>query len=550
MFEDYYGTPDLSLLQSLLAGEQGLPTAQPVEAVPVDAGQRLPTAQPVMAQAAPADERSTLLASLPPEYLVGVDASALDLPTLRNLARSATALSYEQNAAKAGGLYALDNPADYYQAYGAVPISFTGTSGYYDKGVSGPSIDYLTPDANASYTLYSPRSGEVLATGSGAEGLVNLAQQANALNAEKGRKADWQLIKTPAEGGTPEVVGSNLFNSDLTTLGKIVATGLPIATAFIPGLNVLGSIAAGAGAGGISAAMKDQNILKGALLGGATAGVFNAPVLSGGKTLSGTVGGVLGKVPVLGDALREVSKLAPSAAGKTAAQAIGDEIVVSGLRGVAPGLVSGGIASLANAFTPSITTNPITGQMSLTNPTQPTAEQPVGGVDLSDPNSIVVTGARGVSPGLITGGIGSVANLANISPAPTPPATPTAPGDEIVVSARKEPTVPSSLVNSIIAGSAPSLLTPTTTQQTPTETEKKNSLLNDIMKYYALGSGVLDLLGVGQGGGGTATMGASGTANLGVLPSFGRGAFTPYQGDYEQYGFGPEFNFFGGAKNG
>lgn len=530
MFEDYYGTPDLSLLQSLLAGEQGLPTAQPVEAVPVDAGQRLPTAQPVVAQAVPADERSALLASLPPEYLVGVDASALDLPTLRNLARSATALSYEQNAAKAGGLYALDNPADYYQAYGAVPISFTGTSGYYDKGVSGPSIDYLTPDANASYTLYSPRSGEVLATGSGAEGLVNLAQQANALNAEKGRKADWQLIKTPTEGGTPEVVGSNLFNSDLTTLGKIVATGLPIATAFIPGLNVLGSIAAGAGAGGISAAMKDQNILKGALLGGATAGLVNAPILPGGGSIAQSLRGGLqgagaGTMPSIEAALADV----------------GSQLAGTSVFGLPAAATTAGTLAAAAA---------------------PAAASGL----LSEVAPIVVTGAKtGIDLGTLATVLGAptaagLANLANSvssfqppvqSTTPPPAAPPTTPVEEIVVEATKKPPLD---IFDIMTLPASTTLAPNTSNITEPSTlqpeAKSSNLLNDIMKYYTLGSGVLDMLGVGQGGGGTATMGASGTANLGVLPTFGRGAFTPYQGDYEQYGFGPEFNFFGGAKNG
>ena len=242
--------------------------------------------------AAPTDERSSLLASLPPEYLTGVDPSALDLPTLRNLARSANALTFEQNAAKSGGLYALDNPAEYYKAYGSVPISFTGNSGYYDKGVSGTSIDYLTPDANASYTLYSPKSGKVIATGSGVEGLLNLAQQANALNADLGRKADWQLYQTPIGGGEQKLVGSNLYNSDVTTLGKIVGAALPIAVSFIPGFGQLSlplKMAAMAGAGGLGAAAAGNNILKGALLSGATAGLVGATGLD--KAIGGALQG-------------------------------------------------------------------------------------------------------------------------------------------------------------------------------------------------------------------------------------------------------------------
>lgn len=529
------------------------PTPQPVTAEPyyAEPSYGLPTAQPVVAQAvsdasaAPMDERSTLLASLPPEYLTGVDASALDLPTLRNLARSANALSYEQNAAKSGGLYALDNPADYYQAYGAVPISFTGTSGYYDKGVSGPSIDYLTPDANASYTLYSPRSGEVVATGSGAEGLVNLAQQANALNAEQGRKADWQLIKTPAAGGAPEVIGSNLFNSDLTTLGKIVATGLPIATAFIPGLNVLGSIAAGAGAGGLSAAMKDQNILKGALLGGATAGIMNAPVLPGGGNLAQSIGTAINKVPILGDVTQALGKIGSGAAS----EAVGDEIVVTGARGVAPGLVSGGVSSLVNAFAPSVVTNPVTGQMSLTEPTQPPAEQPSSGLDMVDPNAIVVSGIPRTATDVATGALNAVAPTLTQGPEPRrpdygdkveeepgttvigqkpvdlpivppynfnsnfdatfgAPATQPAqqkPEDEIVVTGAKAPLNPATgIVASTISSAAPSLNAPTTPAETAPAPKEKTTLekvqdIADYMQLAGLGIGALgSLFGGGQ----------------------------------------------------
>jgi hypothetical protein len=74
------------------------------------------------------------------------------------------------------------------------------------------------------------------------------------------------------------------------------------------------------------------------------------------------------------------------------------------------------------------------------------------------------------------------------------------------------------------------------------------SLLDDILKYYSLGSAGLDLLGgaLGGGGGGAGQM-TPYVSQLGPMPTFARGAMTPFGGDYETYGFGPEFNFFGGA---
>lgn len=78
--------------------------------------------------------------------------------------------------------------------------------------------------------------------------------------------------------------------------------------------------------------------------------------------------------------------------------------------------------------------------------------------------------------------------------------------------------------------------------------ETGNSLLDEIIKYYSLGSIGLDALGgaLGLGGGGGGQAAAPYVSQLGPMPTFTRGGFQPYTGDYETYGFGPEFNFFGG----
>jgi hypothetical protein len=72
---------------------------------------------------------------------------------------------------------------------------------------------------------------------------------------------------------------------------------------------------------------------------------------------------------------------------------------------------------------------------------------------------------------------------------------------------------------------------------------QKDTLLRDIMRYYSLGSGILDALGVGQGGG--TTPATTYTPTLGAVPTFSRGQFQPFTGDYETYAMGPEFSFFG-----
>jgi hypothetical protein len=241
------------------------------------------------------------------------DIGALDPATLKNMAYSARQDAYMADQLKAiqsgnlpaiGSGYAETHPQDYYNTFGTIPINSLGSSRYgidpntwatdTAKGAAG--MEYLTPDATATYTLYSPRTGQTLGSGVGAEGLLSLAQMANNQTLTKDRKADWQLIQTPADGSAPQVIGSNLFNSDLTALGKIVATGLPIAAAFIPGIGSLASIGLSAAAGGLGAAMQDKDILTGALMSAApvAGSSFLGPVIQSANA-AGQVATSLGK---------------------------------------------------------------------------------------------------------------------------------------------------------------------------------------------------------------------------------------------------------------
>lgn len=175
---------------------------------------------------------------------------------------------------------------------------------------------------------------------------------------------------------------------------------------------------------------------------------------------------------------------------------------------------------------------------------------------------IVVTGAKtGIDLGTLATVLGAptaagLANLANSvssfqppvqSTTPPPAVPPTTPVEEIVVEAAKKPPLD---IFDIMTLPASTTLAPNTSNITEPSTlqpeAKSSNLLNDILKYYTLGSGVLDMLGVGQGGGSGATTATPYTSTLGTVPTFGRGPFTPFQGDYETYGQGPEWNFFGG----
>lgn len=192
-----------------------------------------------------------------------------------------------------------------------------------------------------------------------------------------GRKADYQI----QAGLTPDKyvpVANEKFNkTDLQNIANAVGTAAPLAAAFIPGLNlgVLGSIGAGAGLGGASAALKGDDILKGAAMGGLSAagaqylgpafeaggrfGTTLAPRLataigSGiGSTAGGLVTGQNLKNSLLGGvASGAASYLSPDIAkglgigggssASTSTSGGGGDIVVSGYRPTNIGLTLGG----------------------------------------------------------------------------------------------------------------------------------------------------------------------------------------------------------------
>lgn len=519
--------------------------------------QGLPTEQPLIAQAV-ANEAPALDPMLTAYFKkIGLDpamAATLSPDDMKRMAYSAredaynTALQADlQRTGKLqsiGTTYAEANPQDYYNTFGTIPLQSLGKSRYgitdagtLDTKEGAEGIKYLTPDQNATYTLYSPRSGKTLGSGTGAEGLLSLAQLAQSQTATKDRKADWQLIKTPAEGGDPEIVASNLFNTNLSTLGKIVAAGLPIATAFIPGLNLATAIATGAGAGGLSAAMQDQNILKGALLGGATAGIMKAPILNGGKTLEGVIGGALNKVPVVGDTLRGIGNVLdlPAAAQRAAAQKASTDIVVNAATKAVPKVVSAGIGSLANL----VNTAPTTQGPDTRRPDYGDKVEP----DTGEPGTTVVGQRLNRAVNIIANG-GTLADVINAgytidefdaalnkyqseepgttvvgekpAPVPIPSFTPgpvdnvALPGDEIVVTRKNEPPVTG--IDAIINSVAPSLNAPT--MDVPAQAQNKGMSAGDYIRLAGLGASVLGALGGGGGGGSSLSTSGGGALNF------------------------------------
>ena len=425
-----------------------------------------------------------------------------------------------------------------------------------------------------NYVLTDASGKNVLGRATTAEGMRDLIEGANA------QKYGWKLYRGDEEGNfTP---GSELFGEADTRpgglMGALVNVGLPLAMSFIPGVGWAGSAAlAGLGstAAGLMTGKTVGDALKSGAISAATAGLLK------GTGLDQTIGGALNKVPVVGDALRGVSNaFAPGASNATAKAAADALIVVTGTKSALPGLV-GGLAgsSLANAFTPSVVTNPVTGEMSLVKPTQPPAEQPLSGLEMADPNAIVVSSIPRAVTDAATGALTTAAPALTQGPEPRRPDY----GDKVeeepgtTVTATKAPVnAATGILASTIGNFAPSLNAPTTpAETTPAPKEKKpEDEIADYMQLAGLGIGALgSLFGNGQqtaatiaNAGGLGGLNPTFSAKLpgANIPGLGAGsvggaprtaADLGQQGmtspqDYYRYGYGPEQSFFGYVPQG
>jgi hypothetical protein len=425
--------------------------------------------------------------SMAPELLKGVDVNALEDVFLNSMLDEAKRIAYGKrelayNQANPNKQYAFENPADYFQAYGTIPVNFQGSSGY-DTKSKAQDIRYLTPDANASYRLVSPKSGKVLGTGTGQQGLLDLATQANRLNTELGRKADWQLVQTGPSGD--QVIGTNKYNSDRTLLGKIFGpildVGLPVlGTALIPGAGLLGTVLPAAVGSGVASAANNRS-LKSAL----TRAAITAATAGIGEKLMG-----------------------PASQGSNAASkaAINSDLIPNATQGLSWGALT-----------------------------------------QVDPTAALAAGAGAVGAGAGAGtGAGAGAGAARFP-------------EEIIVTAKNA--MSPAAISALTAGTAGGLLAATSpgSAAAPSSTAPAGDTKNILDKLagkmsvsdYLMLAGLLGGAVAGSGGGGSGQAASPYSSVLGPAPTVGgaqtattRQLNTPYAGDYEKYGFGPEYQFF------
>ena len=182
---------------------------------------------------------------------------------------------------------------------------------------------YLDP--NAQYRITDRASGKELYSGTGAEGLKNAFALSQKLSAQQGAKANWGV-----ETYDPASQSWNLTAEDKVDpmgIEQIAGMALPIAAAFIPGLGTIGSILAATAAGGAGAAISDQDILKGALMGGlgAAGGSLLGPAIQGVGTGAAKVATTLGKAAGTG--------LGTTAGGLATGKNLGDALLGGALAG-------------------------------------------------------------------------------------------------------------------------------------------------------------------------------------------------------------------------
>ena len=263
-----------------------------------------------------------------------------------------------------------------------------------DPATYDPNAKYIAPmpgfvpvDPNATYRLVNGGTdGSVVYSGAGEEGLRNVFQQANQLTMDNPKNAYWGVeVLNPATGNYDRVA-ENQGPNGLGIVGDIAGVALPIAAAIATGGASLGvQIAAGAAAGGLGGFLAGKDILKSALIGGATAGIGK---VSG---FNEAVGGALSNA---GDAIKNA--LLPEVA-KQAATSVGGDIVVTGLGSLAKGLGAGAVQGIASGISNNL--SDVTGYKT---PAEKFAEQPQP-ENLQPPapppidNTIVVSANKGIS---------------------------------------------------------------------------------------------------------------------------------------------------------
>lgn len=438
------------------------------------------------------------------------------------------------------------------------------------KGATETSTGFVPLDPNAQYRFINEKGKDrVLYTGAGEEGLKNVYAMAQDLSATKGKKANWGVeMLDPATGQWRRVADDDPAKKWTSVVGDVLGAALPIATAFVPGLNVLGSVLTPALAGAAGAAISGKDPLKGALMGGLSAagGQLLGPVIQSAGGVATNLGTALGTgLGTTAGGLATGKNLQNALLGGVAAGGLsylGGELLGPKTASADGTLVGKDVSGIAADTLAKEAAQGLGGSI---------GQQVGGSLGQQVPGGlgdIVVEAARKglYNPAAVSSAIGSTAG--NLLQRELSKTSPEAEEEQLVVTAK--PSTPPSVVPGLssIVSQLPSGAGQTPAAQ-PEKPLDENSTLDDIVNYLRLGGLGLGLVGdlFGGGGGSTGTnrvpaglFGGSRSPVFGsTLPApnmpglastagprtaadlGGQGLASPQ--DYYRYGYGPEQSF-------
>jgi hypothetical protein len=261
---------------NMFGGEMMLPPTDQY-AQPMMYGDPMAAAAPVMDTYQQAAVEPMTQEAAPAETAAPYDLSALaglDLSGLNSLYGMNFGSDFGGGAM--GGQYQADPNLQYIGA----PLSNKGNATSQTGG------NTFAVRADQPVRLVDHRTNQIVFEGTGFDAARKATELGQGLTDQFGRKANYSIQTADPTGNYSTVAYEKKNKSTLGQIAGAVGTALPLATMFIPGLNVLGTIAAGAGLGGAGAALRGDNILKGVAMGGLSAagGQVLGPALeAGGK---------------------------------------------------------------------------------------------------------------------------------------------------------------------------------------------------------------------------------------------------------------------------
>lgn len=445
-------------------------------------------------------------------------------------------------------------------------LNFSGVGGGQTGGaIQDPNVQYITAPVSNKGNPTSPtgnvftvtpdqpvrlvdlRTNTVVFEGTGAEAARKATELGQNLTDTLGRKANYDIQTADPSGAFKTVANEKANKSTLGKIADVAGTLLPLAaiplTAGASAGSLLastaGKVGLGAALGGAGSALKGDDILKGAALGGLSAGIVS------GTGLDKALGGVLGDIG---------GTLAGKTVEEGAKQASGDIVVTAlskALQGAGGAL---GQAALSEAGRAGL--SEITGYKT---PAEQFAQQPLpeaflppvdmyAGLDPIDVLANRVVPSYGGALAGIASPIATEFLPKSVLPEPLP-SEPAPTDDTIVVTGNRgiAPPLPLFGVETALPAITGGALTAAQTGGTPPSA--KDGVLGTgltLPQLISIGGIGADLLGSLMGGGGTGT-GAPYVSPFGTGVGFARGQdmrVNPNIADYEQYGFGPEAMFF------